>query len=179
MKTWICFLVVLALTAGIMMGCGEAKQADGTETTGTTVPSSSSTQTTQTTQSTATTNGATVVYSYLSDLPQDVQQSIFEAAVDTYQCNERIWEALAPQAHLFGVFDDTYVFLDLYEGSEDMEYMDTVNDLAFRYASSNKLCVYRAGQFYSLPDAYEAGVLSDAHLQQVYEQYYAIYPNMR
>lgn len=48
---------------------------------------------------------------------------------------------------------------------------ETVNGLTFRYNDSQRMQVYRNGEFYSLPEAFENGVLSDEQLLWLYEKY--------
>ena len=73
----------------------------------------------------------------------------------------------------YGVFDNVYVlFVDVvgwgYTGAVET---DIIADIQFIYSCSQKMTVYSGGAFYSLPDAYENGILSRDDLLNVQENY--------
>ena len=73
----------------------------------------------------------------------------------------------------YGVFDNVYVlFVDVeswgYTGAIET---DIIADVQFIYSCSQKMTVYSDGTFYSLPDAYENGILSRDELLTLQENY--------
>ena len=52
-----------------------------------------------------------------------------------------------------------------------MEWSQTVNGLKFRYSDGQSMDVYYNGHFYSIPDAFEKGILTPEQLRYIYEIY--------
>lgn len=191
MKKSICLLVVLALTAGIMMGCGETKQADGTETTGTTVPTSGTTQTTQTTQNTQTTQTTQTTQSTTSDVlepaqvlpvPQPIvsiwdlteeERARIGAAEKYYPWDDTSWDWLGSECYVYAQFGDIYVTTELKFLADQEVTRDSVDGLLFVYNTSIRLNVLSGDRFYRLPEAYELGILTNEQLVQLHINYYA------
>ncbi|MCH5163991.1 MAG: hypothetical protein J1F36_03155 [Clostridiales bacterium] len=75
----------------------------------------------------------------------------------------------------YGEFEGTYVlmiYLAEY-GYFDAVYHDIVSDVRFIYPNSNKLKVYSNGEFYSLKEAYEKGLLTHDNLLETQKNYRA------
>ena len=79
-----------------------------------------------------------------------------------------------------GVFDEVYVmFVDV----KDMMYAEviTVEDVGgflFVYSCSHKMQVWQDGAFYTLPQAYAAGILTKEDLGMLTQNYYDAFPRL-
>ncbi len=72
----------------------------------------------------------------------------------------------------FGTYNGGHaVFVDgIFDYTEAFE-SETVLGIEFEYSSGQKLLYYRDGQFYSLPEAAEAGLLSQSDLNRLHKTY--------
>ena len=73
----------------------------------------------------------------------------------------------------YGIFDNAYAVM---VWVPDIGYMDVVTTVEvgsykFIFGDSNTMTVYCDGDFYSLPMAYENGILNDAQLGELYNYY--------
>ena len=112
--------------------------------------------------------------SLLEQMPEDVQQQI-----RADYCTE-VNDVTADQVSLriFCISGDAYtMFVDAgsYAGVETQE---SVGNFRFCYSSAQKLIVYLNGNFYSLTEAYDMGVLSDSELWMIFQNYYNAYPHL-
>ena len=73
----------------------------------------------------------------------------------------------------YGIFDDAYCAIITYPLVEypDVEVEVEVGGYTFVFGSSNTMIVYCDGQIYSLEKAYEKGILDDAELESIYNNY--------
>lgn len=74
------------------------------------------------------------------------------------------------------VFDNRYVlFVDGIFGYDDCVEEETVNGFTFIYGSSQKMYLYFGGYYYRLQEAYDANLITDDELQQLYDAYRSEY----
>lgn len=73
----------------------------------------------------------------------------------------------------YGIFDDAYCAIITYPLVEypDVEVEVEVGGYTFVFGSSNTMIVYCDGKIYSLEKAYEKGILDDAELESLYNNY--------
>lgn len=76
-----------------------------------------------------------------------------------------------------GVFEDVYVFFVDVKGMMYAEVINTENvgGFQFVYSCSQHMQVWHEGQFYSLAQAYDAGILSNEDIRLLYRDYYEDY----
>lgn len=77
-----------------------------------------------------------------------------------------------------GIFDDVYaMFVDV-KGMMYAEVINTENvgGFQFVYSCSQHMQIWHEGEFYTLPLAYEAGLLTAENLRQLSADYYAAHP---
>lgn len=109
---------------------------------------------------------------YLVDeLPLTVQQTMKNAYISQFGKGDAN-SADDLSLRVMAIFGDRYaLFVD-----GDASYLtwitgETVNGLSFRYPSSQKMYLYHAGHYYRLQEAFDAGIISDAELQQLHDNY--------
>ena len=73
----------------------------------------------------------------------------------------------------YGIFDDAYCAIITYPlvAYPDVEVEVEVGGYTFVFGSSNTMIVYCDGKIYSLEKAYEKGILDDAELESLYNNY--------
>ena len=64
-------------------------------------------------------------------------------------------------------------------GSADVITYDTVNSLTFVYPNANVMRVYVEHHYYTLGEAFEAGYLSQAELETLYQNYCSAHPHLQ
>ena len=64
-------------------------------------------------------------------------------------------------------------------GSADTLTYDTVNGLTFVYPNANVMRVYVEHHYYTLTEAFQAGYLSPAELETLYQNYYSAHPHLQ
>ena len=83
--------------------------------------------------------------------------------------------------HVYGLWDHAsalFVTIPL-SGSADVLTYDTVNGLTFVYPNANVMRVYAEHHYYTLTEAFEAGYLSPAELETLYQNYYNAHPHLQ
>ena len=183
MKKWICLLLILSLAASIMIGCGDTKPEAGTQGTASTAPTSGTTQSTApTTQSTAPTVPpveqllpASQPRVNIWDLTEE-ERARMGAAEKYYFWGDSVWAWLV-ECYVYAQFGEVYVMQELKGAADQAVTRDFVDGLLFIYSTSIRLNVLSGDRFYSLPEAYELGILTNEQLVQVHINLYTHHPN--
>ena len=73
----------------------------------------------------------------------------------------------------YGIFDDAYCCMIWDHSGGEMSVITEVEvgDYTFMFGSSNTMSVYCNGEFYSLNEAYENGILDDTEIAELYTYY--------
>lgn len=81
---------------------------------------------------------------------------------------------------IMGVFEETYVLFVDVKGMMYAEVIteENVGGIRFFYSNSHKMQVWHDGRFYSLMEAYDAGLLTKQDLQRLSQDYYQANPHL-
>ncbi len=104
------------------------------------------------------------------DVATEIKQTFF--AQNVPEADQAFYSVDDLSLRYFGIYNGGFVvFVDgIFDYTEAFEY-ETVLGIEFEYSSGQKLLYYKDGQFYSLPEAAEAGHLSQADVERLYLVY--------
>ena len=72
----------------------------------------------------------------------------------------------------YGIFDNAYCVVIWQDAIDHFKSTEVaVGEYTFEFPSNKVLRVYFEGKFYSLPEAYENGILDDAEIEELYNYY--------
>ena len=106
---------------------------------------------------------------------KDIQNAYFEK---TYKESNKEWYNSPDQVEVtcYGSFDNAHCVMITHSGAfyaEEITYIE-VAGFKFVFSSSNIMSVYYEGDFYSLQNAYENGILSEAEIEKLHTDYMTI-----
>lgn len=115
-------------------------------------------------------------HQWLERMSEDVQSRICQDYIDQFYADCDWAKEVDMSLRVFGILDNAYaVFVDGFFHAE-VETVESVCGLQFRYPSLQALYIYSDGCFYSLQEAYDAQLVIFEEICLIYKNYTLAYP---